>query len=63
MVSAKKLLVNISSEIDKRSSGDKCRIEALIDKSTAPLNLLKQTLFQRIEADYLLMDSWFKKLP
>ena len=63
MVSAKKLLVNLSSEIDKRSSGYKRRIEALIDKPTATLNLVKQTLSQGIAADYLLMDSWFTEAP
>lgn len=63
MVSAKKLLVNLSSEIDKRSSGYKRRIEALVDKPTATLNLVKQTLSQGIAADYLLMDSWFTEAP
>lgn len=63
MVSAKKLLFNLSSEIDKRSSGYKRRIEALIDKPTATLNLVKQTLSQGIAADYLLMDSWFTEAP
>ena len=52
MVSAKKLLVNLSSEIDKRSSGYKRRIEALVDKPTATLNLVKQTLSQGIAGDY-----------
>ena len=56
-------IVNISSEIDKRSSGYKRRIEALIDKPTATLNLVKQTLSQGIAADYLLMDSWFTEAP
>ena len=54
---------NLSSEIDKRSSGYKRRIEALVDKPTATLNLVKQTLSQGIAADYLLMDSWFTEAP
>lgn len=57
IVSVKKLIMDISMEIDKRSSGYKWCLEALIDKPTVTFNLLKQTLYQGIKADYLLMDS------
>lgn len=59
MTAVKRKIVDISRDIDKRSSGYKRRLEALMDKPTATLNLVKQTLSQGIEADYLLMDSWF----
>jgi hypothetical protein len=63
MTAVKRKIVDISRDIDKRSSGYKRRLEALMDKPTATLNLVKQTLSQGIEADYLLMDSWFTEAP
>ena len=63
MTTVKKLIVDISLDINKRSSGYKRRLEALIDKPTATLNLVKQTLSQGIAVDNLLMDSWFTEAP
>ena len=44
MGSAKRIMVDISTELDKRSCGYKRHLEALIDKPTATLNLVKQSL-------------------
>ena len=56
---AKKRVQDIKKELDKRTVGYKRRIEA-ITKSTEHLEgMVKRTLALGIEADYILMDSWF----
>ena len=56
---AKKRLQGIKKKIDKRTTGYKRRQEATI-KSTAHLeDMVQRALNLGIEADYLLMDSWF----
>ena len=53
----------ISEEIDKRTSGYKRREEDLLSKPNLTAQLVRQALNQVIEADYLLMDSWFTEEP
>lgn len=56
---AKKRVQDIKKELDKRTVGYKRRIEA-ITKSTEHLeDMVKRALALGIEADYILMDSWF----
>lgn len=63
ITSAKRLIVDISIDINQRSRETQRRIEVLIDPPTATLNLVKQTLSQGRVADYLLMNSWFTEAP
>jgi hypothetical protein len=56
---AEKRIQGIKKEIDKRTVGFKRRLEA-ITKSTEHLEgMVKRALAFGIEADYILMDSWF----
>ena len=56
---AKSRVQDIKKELDKRTVGYKRRIEA-ITKSTEHLeDMVKRALGLGIEADYILMDSWF----
>jgi len=50
---------DIDEKIDKRTCGYKRRLEALEQKPTASLNLIKGALNAGIEASYVLMDTWF----
>lgn len=56
---AKKRIQGIKEKIDKRTTGYKRRQEAIV-KSTAHLKgMIQRALALGIDADYLLMDSWF----
>ncbi len=56
---AKKRLQDITKKLDKRTVGYKRRLEATT-KSTKHLEgMVKRALALGIEADYILMDSWF----
>ena len=56
---AKSRVQDIKKELDKRTVGYKRRIEA-ITKSTEHLeDMVKRALALGLEADYILMDSWF----
>lgn len=55
----KKRIQDITKEMDKRTCGYKRRLEA-ITKSTDHLeSMVKRALSFGVEADYILMDSWF----
>ncbi len=56
-------LKNLNTSIDKRTSGYKRRIEALLKKPEAASRLLDNALANGITADYVLMDSWFTNEP
>ncbi len=64
LLSSKKAQINgISEEVDKRTSGYKRRVESL---QTAPEQIpamLKRALSAGIEAEYVLMDTWFTQQP
>jgi hypothetical protein len=64
LLSSKKSKINeMSSEVDKRTSGFKRRKEAL---QTAPEQLpamISRALSAGIDASYVLMDSWFTQQP
>ncbi len=53
----------INKNIDKRTNGYKRRIESMQGKSDIAGNLVKNCLNQGIEANYVLMDSWFTHEP
>ena len=56
---AEKRIQGIKKDLDKRTCGYKRRLEA-ITKSTEHLeSMVKRALALGIEADYILMDSWF----
>ncbi len=56
---AEKRIQGIKKALDKRTCGYKRRVEA-ISKSTEHLeHMIKRALSRGIEADYILMDSWF----
>ena len=56
---AEKRVQDINKDLDKRSCGYKRRMEA-ITKSTEHLEtMVKRALAYGIQADYILMDSWF----
>ena len=48
-----------SKEIDHRSNGWKTRVESMLSKPEAAFNMVKRVLEAGIEANYILMDSWF----
>ncbi|MBY0054878.1 transposase, partial [Brevibacillus agri] len=56
-------LQNIREDIDKRTNGYKRRKEALQSKPAAVLTLLDHALQMGIQADYVLMDTWFTHSP
>ena len=59
----KNRLQEMSSKIDKRSHGYKRRLEAMEHKPDVALKMVQDTLNHGIQADYLLMDSWFTNEP
>ena len=61
--SANKRLQEASKEIDKRTCGGQRRKEALQPMPRVVETLVKQSLAAGMEADYLLMDSWFTYAP
>ena len=63
IASVKSILCGVNEEIDKRTSGYKCRQEAVKPKPEATFNLIAQALKAGINASYVLMDSWFTEEP
>ena len=52
-----------AKEIDHRTNGWKARVESMLSKPEAAFNIVKQALEAGIEANYILMDSWFTTEP
>ena len=64
LLSSKKSQINgISSEIDKRTSGYKRRVNALQTAPEQIPDMLRRALSNGIHAEYVLMDSWFTMPP
>jgi len=64
LLSSKKSQINgISSKIDKRSSGYKRRLEALQTAPEQIPTMIERAMNTGIEADYVLMDTWFTHQP
>ena len=53
----------MSTDIDRRSNGYKVRKESLMAKPDAAVMLIRRALNAGIEADYVLMDTWFTTEP
>ena len=53
----------ISENIDHRTNGYKFRKESMMNKTDAAVLLIQRTLQSGINADYLLMDTWFTTEP
>lgn len=53
----------IDSAIDKRTSGYKRRVEALNSKPEVASALIQHALDKGMNADYVLMDTWFTHAP
>ncbi len=49
----------MSADIDRRSNGYKVRKESLMAKTNAAIMLIQRDLNTGIQADYVLMDTWF----
>lgn len=56
---AEKRLQGIKKELDKRCCGYRRRMEAIAGATANLEDMVKRVLRMGIEADYLLMDSWF----
>ena len=56
-------LQEVSEAIDKRTSGYRRRSEAMKNKTDVAVQMIKNALKQGIQADYVLMDSWFTHEP
>jgi len=52
-----------SEEIDHRTNGWKARRESMLQKPEAALNLIRRALEAGVQADYILMDTWFTTEP
>lgn len=64
LLSSKTSSINgISSDIDKRTSGYKRRIEALHSAPDQIPAMIERALDKGIEASYVLMDTWFTQQP
>ncbi|WP_211062406.1 IS4 family transposase [Heyndrickxia faecalis] len=64
LLSSKKSQINgISENIDKRSSGYKCRKEALQTAPEQIPGMIARAMNSGIDASYVLMDSWFTQQP
>jgi len=64
LLSSKKSQINgISSEIDKRTSGYKRRVNALQTAPEQIPDMIRRALSNGINAEYVLMDSWFTMPP
>ncbi|MBU4540597.1 MAG: transposase, partial [Firmicutes bacterium] len=61
--SKKKRIQEVSESIDKRTSGYKRRSEAIKKKTDVAVQMIRNALKQGIQADYVLMDSWFTHEP
>ena len=53
----------ISDKIDHRTNGYKVRKESMLSKPEAAVLLVKRALAAGIQADYVLMDTWFTTEP
>ncbi|MDT3700873.1 MAG: transposase [Thermincola sp.] len=53
----------MQENLDKRTHGYKRRIEALLRKPDAVVQMLQNALSEGFSADYVLMDSWFTQAP
>lgn len=53
----------ISDKIDHRTNGYKARKESLLPKPDAAILLIQRALAAGIQADYVLMDTWFTTEP
>ena len=53
----------MTEDIDCRSNGYKARKESLMAKTDAAILLIERTLNAGIQADYVLMDTWFTTEP
>ena len=53
----------VSEAIDKRTSGYKRRSEAIKKKTDVAVQMIRNALNQGIQADYVLMDTWFTHEP
>ena len=49
----------IKSDIDRRTTGYKIRMNSLLKKTEATIKLIEEALKRGITADYVLMDTWF----
>ena len=54
---------DMSTDIDRRSNGYKVRKESLMAKTDAAIMLIQRALNAGIQADYVLMDTWFTTEP
>lgn len=61
--SIKSGLVEMSQEIDKRTSGYKRRLEALLPGPQVITAMLDRAIAAGLSASYVLMDSWFTHAP
>lgn len=53
----------ISDKTDHRTNGYKTRKESMLAKPDAAILLLQRALAAGIQADYVLMDTWFTTEP
>ena len=53
----------ISDKIDRRTNGYKARKESMLAKPDAAILLIQRALAAGIQADYVLMDTWFTTEP
>jgi hypothetical protein len=53
----------ISTDIDHRSNGYKVRKESMMAKTDAAILMIQRALKSGIQADYVLMDTWFTTEP
>lgn len=64
LLSSKNSQINgISSDIDKRCSGYKRRLEALETAPSLIPSMIERSLKADVSADYVLMDTWFTQQP
>ncbi len=61
--SLKSQINGISSQIDKRCSGYKRRVEALMSAPEVIPMMIERALSAGIHASYVLMDTWFTHQP
>ncbi len=61
--SKKNRVQEVSESIDKRTSGYKRRSEAMKKKTDVAAQMIRNALNQGIQADYVLMDTWFTHEP
>jgi len=53
----------ISNQLDRRTNGFKTRKESMLKKTEAAVLMIKRALDAGIQADYVLMDTWFTTEP